>query len=124
MDAYENAKIYKERTKYFHDKRILRRSFEPGDQVLLYNSRLKLFLGKLKSRWQDRLRWLSNLHLMPPRQKKKSVAQRQPPLHRFQTHHSMIQRTLNVLSSSPRGRYSSRTSSLWTLRMSSVSEMR
>nr|GMD60659.1 protein NYNRIN-like [Ipomoea batatas] len=51
MDAYENAKIYKERTKYFHDKRILRRSFEPGDQVLLYNSRLKLFLGKLKSRW-------------------------------------------------------------------------
>nr|GMD47341.1 uncharacterized protein LOC109167851 [Ipomoea batatas] len=43
MDAYENAKIYKERTKYFHDKRILRRSFEPGDQVLLYNSRLKLF---------------------------------------------------------------------------------
>nr|GMC93913.1 uncharacterized protein LOC109167851 [Ipomoea batatas] len=51
MDAYENAKIYKERTKYFHDKRILRRSFEPGDQVLLYNSRLKLFPGKLKSRW-------------------------------------------------------------------------
>nr|GMD47344.1 uncharacterized protein LOC105953567 [Ipomoea batatas] len=51
MDAYENAKIYKERTKYFHDKRILRRSFEPGDQVLLYNSWLKLFPGKLKSRW-------------------------------------------------------------------------
>nr|GMD87037.1 protein NYNRIN-like [Ipomoea batatas] len=51
MDAYENAKIYKERTKYFHDKRILRRSFEPGDKVLLYNSRLKLFPGKLKSRW-------------------------------------------------------------------------
>nr|GLL37561.1 uncharacterized protein LOC109167851 [Ipomoea trifida] len=44
MDAYENAKIYKERTKYFHVKRILRRSFEPGDQVLLYNSRLKLFV--------------------------------------------------------------------------------
>nr|GMD68424.1 putative nucleotidyltransferase, Ribonuclease H [Ipomoea batatas] len=51
MDAYENARIYKERTKYFHDKRILRRYFEPGDQVLLYNSRLKLFPGKLKSRW-------------------------------------------------------------------------
>nr|GMC64399.1 Pol polyprotein [Ipomoea batatas] len=51
MDAYENAKIYNERTKYFHDKRILRRSFEPGDQVLLYNSQLKLFPGKLKSRW-------------------------------------------------------------------------
>nr|GMC67917.1 P21-activated protein kinase-interacting protein 1-like [Ipomoea batatas] len=56
MDAYENAKIYKERTKYFHDKRILRRSFEPGDQVLLYNSRLKLFPGKLKSRWSGRFK--------------------------------------------------------------------
>nr|GMC57899.1 putative nucleotidyltransferase, Ribonuclease H [Ipomoea batatas] len=51
MDAYENARIYKERTKYFHDKRIFRRYFEPGDQFLLYNSRLKLFPGKLKSRW-------------------------------------------------------------------------
>jgi hypothetical protein len=30
---------------------ILRRSFEPGQKVLLYNSRLHLFLGKLKSRW-------------------------------------------------------------------------
>ncbi|XP_019172467.1 PREDICTED: uncharacterized protein LOC109167851 [Ipomoea nil] len=56
MDAYENARIYKERTKYFHDKRILRRNFEPGDQVLLYNSRLKLFPGKLKSRWSGPFR--------------------------------------------------------------------
>lgn len=51
MDAYENARIYKERTKYFHDKRILRREFESGDEVLLLNSRLKLFPEKLKSRW-------------------------------------------------------------------------
>jgi hypothetical protein len=29
----------------------LRRSFEPGQKVLLYNSRLHLFPGKLKSRW-------------------------------------------------------------------------
>nr|GMD12762.1 Retrovirus-related Pol polyprotein from transposon opus [Ipomoea batatas] len=64
IDAYENAKIYKERTKYFHDKRILRSSFEPGDQVLLYNSRLKLFPGKSSLDGQDRLRWLSNLHLL------------------------------------------------------------
>ncbi|XP_024014411.1 uncharacterized protein LOC112088376 [Eutrema salsugineum] len=33
--AYENSKIYKERTKAFHDKRILSRSFAPNDQVLL-----------------------------------------------------------------------------------------
>ena len=49
--AYESTKIYKEKTKAYHDKRIISRSFEPNDQVLLFNSRLKLFLGKLKSRW-------------------------------------------------------------------------
>ena len=53
-DAYENAKIYKEWTKKWHDKQILKREFAPGQQVLLFNSRLKLFLGKLRSRWMDR----------------------------------------------------------------------
>ncbi|XP_073017780.1 uncharacterized protein [Primulina eburnea] len=52
-DAYENAKIYKEKTKRWHDKQILRRLFEPGQQVLLFNSRLRLFPGKLKSRWSE-----------------------------------------------------------------------
>ena len=51
LDAYENAQIYKERTKRWHDKRITRRKFNEGDIVLLFNSRLKLFLGKLRSRW-------------------------------------------------------------------------
>ncbi|XP_063936695.1 uncharacterized protein LOC135147371, partial [Daucus carota subsp. sativus] len=50
-DAYENAKVYKERTKAFHDKTILRKSFSPGQKVLLYNSRLHLFPDKLRSRW-------------------------------------------------------------------------
>ena len=49
--SYENARIYKEKTKQWHDKHIQQRSFIAGQQVLLYNSRLKLFLGKLKSRW-------------------------------------------------------------------------
>ncbi|XP_010485112.1 PREDICTED: uncharacterized protein LOC104763437 [Camelina sativa] len=49
--AYENSKLYKERTKAYHDKRILTRTFAPNDQVLLFNSRLKLFPGKLRSRW-------------------------------------------------------------------------
>ena len=49
--AYERTKIYKEKTKAYHDKRIISRSFEPNDQVLLFNSRLKLFPEKLKSRW-------------------------------------------------------------------------
>ncbi|XP_016164875.1 uncharacterized protein LOC107607428 [Arachis ipaensis] len=46
--AYENAKIYKENTKKWHDKKIATRVFEPGQKVLLFNSRLKLFPGKLK----------------------------------------------------------------------------
>ncbi|XP_061337741.1 uncharacterized protein LOC133284685 [Gastrolobium bilobum] len=49
--AYESARIYKEKTKKWHDSRIIHKEFEPGQQVLLYNSRLRLFLGKLKSRW-------------------------------------------------------------------------
>ncbi|KAL5541121.1 hypothetical protein UlMin_043407 [Ulmus minor] len=48
-NAYENAKIYKEKTKKWHDRHIQKRDFEEGQQVLLFNSRLKLFLGKLRS---------------------------------------------------------------------------
>ncbi|XP_060182175.1 uncharacterized protein LOC132611824 [Lycium barbarum] len=47
--AYNSAKMYKERT--IHDKSIQPRDFEPGQLVLLYNSRLKIFGGKLKSKW-------------------------------------------------------------------------
>ncbi|XP_073120723.1 uncharacterized protein [Henckelia pumila] len=49
--SYENAKLYKEQTKKWHDKILLKREFEPGQHVLLFNSRLRLFPGKLKSRW-------------------------------------------------------------------------
>ena len=42
-EAYENAQIYKEKTKSWNDKHIVRKDFEPGQQVLLFNSRLKLF---------------------------------------------------------------------------------
>ncbi|XP_010556067.1 PREDICTED: uncharacterized protein LOC104825439 [Tarenaya hassleriana] len=51
MDAYENARIYKERMKKWHARRVLQRVFRDDDQVLLFNSRFKLFPGKLKSRW-------------------------------------------------------------------------
>ena len=50
-EAYENARIYKEKTKAWHDKHIVRKEFEPGQRVLLFNSRLKLFPCKLKSKW-------------------------------------------------------------------------
>nr|GFB42142.1 reverse transcriptase domain-containing protein [Tanacetum cinerariifolium] len=49
--AYENSLIYKERTKKLHDDKIKNRIFNVGDQVLLFNSRLKIFSGKLKSCW-------------------------------------------------------------------------
>ncbi|XP_024990534.1 uncharacterized protein LOC112524818 [Cynara cardunculus var. scolymus] len=50
-DAYESSKIYKERTKAFHDKLISRKEFVVGQKVLLFHSRLKLFPGKLRLRW-------------------------------------------------------------------------
>ena len=49
--AYSNSEIYKERMKNLHDKYIKSNEFRVGDQVLLFNSRLRLFPGKLKSRW-------------------------------------------------------------------------
>ncbi|GJU72417.1 hypothetical protein Tco_1263822 [Tanacetum coccineum] len=49
--AYENSLIYKEKTKKIHDAKIKNYEFHIGDRVLLFNSRLKIFSGKLKSRW-------------------------------------------------------------------------
>ena len=48
-DSYENAKIYKKKTKRWHDKNLL--IFRVRDKVLIFNSRLKLFSRKLRSRW-------------------------------------------------------------------------
>ncbi|XP_021717280.1 uncharacterized protein LOC110685126 [Chenopodium quinoa] len=50
-DAYENSRLYKERTKRWHDQHIRNKSFKVGDKVLLFNTRLRLFPGKLKSKW-------------------------------------------------------------------------
>ena len=49
-EAYDNARIYKDKTKKWHDQRILRRDFKFGELVILYNSRLRFFQRKLKSR--------------------------------------------------------------------------
>ncbi|CAA7036478.1 unnamed protein product [Microthlaspi erraticum] len=51
MNAYENSRIYKMRTKAAHDKLIRLKDFKVGDSVLLYNSKLRLFPGKLRSKW-------------------------------------------------------------------------
>nr|GEY30736.1 reverse transcriptase domain-containing protein [Tanacetum cinerariifolium] len=51
--AYENSLIYKEKTNKIYDSKIKNREFYVGDHVLLFNSRLKIFSGKLKSRWTE-----------------------------------------------------------------------
>lgn len=51
MRAYENVVIYRKKTKRCHDKHIVRRNFEVGQQVLLYISRTKLFPRKFKFKW-------------------------------------------------------------------------
>nr|GEW28034.1 reverse transcriptase domain-containing protein [Tanacetum cinerariifolium] len=49
--TYKNSAIYKERTKKLHESKIKNHIFNVGDQVLLFNSRLKIFSEKLKTRW-------------------------------------------------------------------------
>ncbi|XP_020219673.1 uncharacterized protein LOC109802668 [Cajanus cajan] len=51
LQAYESSQIYKSKVKSYHDRMIVQRNFQPGQQVLLFNSRLRLFPGKLKSKW-------------------------------------------------------------------------
>ena len=50
-DAYQNNRIYKEKIKFLLDQSILRKSFQPNQKVLLYDSRLRLFPKKLRSKW-------------------------------------------------------------------------
>jgi hypothetical protein len=50
--AYENAKLFKEKVKRWHDERIQKREFKVGEYVLLYNSRFTFFVGKLLSKWE------------------------------------------------------------------------
>ena len=51
--AYHSARLYKERTKRWHDHRIQQKEFKEGDKVLLFNSQVTLFgKGKLHSKWE------------------------------------------------------------------------
>ena len=51
-DAFENAKLSKQKMKAYHDAHIHRKSFYEGQKVLLYDSKLHLFPGKLRSKWK------------------------------------------------------------------------
>ncbi|XP_026400374.1 uncharacterized protein LOC113296277 [Papaver somniferum] len=50
--VYESSRIYKEKTKAFHDNMISRKRFTVGQKVLLFDTHLRLFPGKLRSRWK------------------------------------------------------------------------
>lgn len=54
LHAYENARVYKEKTKRWHKKHIVAHTFEPSQLIKLFNSRLKLFLGNIWSKWSGR----------------------------------------------------------------------
>ncbi|XP_052736719.1 uncharacterized protein LOC128197908 [Vigna angularis] len=51
LHAYDSSKAYKDKIKFYHDRKLVNKVFNPGQQVLLFNSRLKLFPGKLKTKW-------------------------------------------------------------------------
>jgi hypothetical protein len=51
-EAYENARLFKEKVKQWHNRRILKREFHVGEKILLYRSRLRFFAGKLLSKWE------------------------------------------------------------------------
>jgi hypothetical protein len=51
-EAYENARLFKEKVKQWYDRRILKREFRVGEKVLLYRYRLSIFAGKLLLKWE------------------------------------------------------------------------
>jgi len=51
LNAYNSSHLYKGRVKAYHDKKLLKREFQTRQLVLLFNSQLRPFPGKLKSRW-------------------------------------------------------------------------
>ncbi|GJW08766.1 reverse transcriptase domain-containing protein [Tanacetum coccineum] len=51
LQAYKNSKLYKSRTKAYHDKKLrVRKEFKARDKVLLYNSKYKFKAPKLRSK--------------------------------------------------------------------------
>ncbi|XP_027124143.1 uncharacterized protein [Coffea arabica] len=64
-EAYENAVIYKEKNKVFHDQQISRKTFVSGQKVLLYHSKLKLFPVKIQS-LKTKKKFVVNGHRLKP----------------------------------------------------------
>jgi hypothetical protein len=54
-EAYESARLLKEKEKNWHNKKIKRMEFKVGDQLLLFNSRFTFSAEKLMSKWKGPL---------------------------------------------------------------------
>ncbi|XP_027118688.1 uncharacterized protein [Coffea arabica] len=64
-EAYENATIYKEKSKIFHNQQVSRKSFVVGQKVILYHSRLKLFPVEIQSLKTEK-KFVVNSHRLKP----------------------------------------------------------
>ncbi|XP_071900894.1 uncharacterized protein [Coffea arabica] len=64
-EAYENAMIYKEKNRIFHDQQISRKTFVCGQKVLLYHSKLKLFPVEIQSLKTEK-KFVVNGHRLKP----------------------------------------------------------
>ncbi|KAM2686694.1 hypothetical protein EV2_009555 [Malus domestica] len=64
-EAYENARIYKEKTKAFYDKMIRSKTFFIGQKVLLFNSHLHLFPVQIQSLKMQQEVKVNGHHLKP-----------------------------------------------------------
>lgn len=51
LKAYGCASLYKNKMKKYHNQRFEKQEFVVGDIFFLFNSRLRLFFSKLKSKW-------------------------------------------------------------------------
>ncbi|GJV74125.1 hypothetical protein Tco_1494120 [Tanacetum coccineum] len=66
LQAYKNSKLYKVRTKAYHDKKIrIRKEFKAGDKVLLYNSKYKFKAPKLRSNEEGKMEAISFMAPFP-----------------------------------------------------------
>ncbi|XP_070039728.1 uncharacterized protein [Nicotiana tomentosiformis] len=61
-NSYASSSLYKEKMKYLHNKYIWNKEFKVGDLVLLFNSRLRMFPEKLKSKWIGPFKIVSVTH--------------------------------------------------------------
>ncbi|XP_070004675.1 uncharacterized protein [Nicotiana sylvestris] len=62
--AYTSLSLYKENMNYLQEKYIRNKEFEENYLVLLFNPRLRMFLGKLKSKWSIPFEVVKDHHLL------------------------------------------------------------